>query len=177
MSMKMSARAKRMDRRHERAKKGGALNLVSLMDIFTILVFFLLVNSSEVEVLPNAKDIQLPQSISEEKARETVIILIGEDQILVQGKPIARVEDVLQLSGNIIVELKEALRRQSDRVLRREASEDIENREVTIMGDKEIPYRLLKKVMATCTDANYGKISLAVMQKSSDQLGQISASR
>ncbi|MGB5347397.1 MAG: biopolymer transporter ExbD [Woeseia sp.] len=175
--MKMSARAKRMDRRHERAKKGGALNLVSLMDIFTILVFFLLVNSSEVEVLPNAKDIQLPQSISEEKARETVIILIGEDQILVQGKPIARVEDVLQLSGNIIVELKEALRRQSDRVLRREASEDIENREVTIMGDKEIPYRLLKKVMATCTDANYGKISLAVMQKSSDQLGQISASR
>ncbi|MGB5247361.1 MAG: biopolymer transporter ExbD, partial [Woeseia sp.] len=161
--MKMSARAKRMNRRHERAKKGGALNLVSLMDIFTILVFFLLVNSSEVEVLPNAKDIQLPQSIAEEKARETVIVLIGEEQILVQGKPVARVADVMNLSGNIIVELKEALRRQSDRVLRREANEAIENREVTIMGDKEIPYRLLKKVMATCTDADYGRISLAVL--------------
>ncbi|MDZ7767644.1 MAG: biopolymer transporter ExbD [Woeseiaceae bacterium] len=73
----MSARAKRMDRRHERAKKGGSLNLVSLMDIFTILVFFLLVNSSDVEVLPNAKDIQLPQSIAEEKAKESVVILIG----------------------------------------------------------------------------------------------------
>jgi len=36
---------------------------------------------------------------------------------------------------------------------------------VTIMGDKEIPYSLLKKVMATCTSADYGKISLAVMQK------------
>ncbi|MBT8086168.1 MAG: biopolymer transporter ExbD, partial [Woeseia sp.] len=152
-------------------------NLVSLMDIFTILVFFLLVNSSEVEVLPNAKDIQLPQSIAEEKARETVIVLIGEEQILVQGKPIARVEDALRLSGNIIVELKEALRRQSDRVLRREAAEEIVNREVTIMGDKEIPYRLLKKVMATCTDADYGRISLAVMQKSSDQLEQLSAAR
>ncbi|MGB5352557.1 MAG: biopolymer transporter ExbD [Woeseia sp.] len=175
--MKMSARAKRMNRRHERAKKGGALNLVSLMDIFTILVFFLLVNSSEVEVLPNAKDIQLPQSIAEEKARETVIVLIGEEQILVQGKPVARVADVMNLSGNIIVELKEALRRQSDRVLRREANEAIENREVTIMGDKEIPYRLLKKVMATCTDADYGRISLAVLQKSSDQLGQLSAGR
>ncbi|NNE61097.1 MAG: biopolymer transporter ExbD [Woeseia sp.] len=175
--MKMSARARRMDQRHERAKKGGALNLVSLMDIFTILVFFLLVNSSEVEVLPNAKDIQLPQSIAEEKARETVIVLIGEEQILVQGKPIARVEDALRLSGNIIVELKEALRRQSDRVLRREAAEEIVNREVTIMGDKEIPYRLLKKVMATCTDADYGRISLAVMQKSSDQLEQLSAAR
>ncbi|MGB5580648.1 MAG: biopolymer transporter ExbD [Woeseia sp.] len=175
--MKMSARAKRMNRRHERATKGGALNLVSLMDIFTILVFFLLVNSSEVEVLPNAKDIQLPQSIAEEKARETVIVLIGEEQILVQGKPVARVADVMNLSGNIIVELKEALRRQSDRVLRREANEAIENREVTIMGDKEIPYRLLKKVMATCTDADYGRISLAVLQKSSDQLGQLSAGR
>lgn len=175
--MKMSARAKRMDRRHLRAKKGGALNLVSLMDIFTILVFFLLVNSSEVEVLPNAKDIQLPQSIAEEKARETVIVLIGEKQILVQGKPIANVADVMNLSGNIIVELKDALRRQSDRVLRRGASQEIENREVTIMGDKEIPYRLLKKVMATCTDADYGRISLAVMQKSSDQLGQLSAAR
>lgn len=175
--MKMSARAKRMNRRHERAKKGGALNLVSLMDIFTILVFFLLVNSSEVEVLPNAKNIQLPQSIAEEKARETVIVLIGEQQILVQGKPVAQVDDVMNMSGNIIVELKEALRRQSDRVLRREANEAIENREVTIMGDKEIPYRLLKKVMATCTDAKYGRISLAVMQKSSDQLGQLSAAR
>jgi len=175
--MIMSARARRMNRRHERAKKGGALNLVSLMDIFTILVFFLLVNSSEVEVLPNAKEIQLPQSIAEEKARETVIVIIGEEQILVQGKPVALVTNVLATSGNIIAPLKEALRRQSDRVLRREAMQDIGNREVTIMGDREIPYRLLKKVMATCTDADYGRISLAVLQKSSDQLEQLAAVR
>ncbi len=177
MSMKMSARAKRMDRRHERAKRGGALNLVSLMDIFTILVFFLLVNSSDVEVLPNAKEIQLPESIAEQKAKETVVVLIGDTDIIVQGKPIARVADVMQRSGNIIAELKEALRRQNDRVLRREANEDIANREVTIMGDKDIPYRLLKRVMATCTDADYGRISLAVMQKSSDQLDQLAAAR
>ncbi len=177
MSMKMSARAKRMDRRHERAKRGGALNLVSLMDIFTILVFFLLVNSSDVEVLPNAKEIQLPESIAEQKAKETVVVLIGDTDIIVQGKPIARVADVMQRSGNIIAELKEALRRQNDRVLRREANDDIANREVTIMGDKDIPYRLLKRVMATCTDADYGRISLAVMQKSSDQLDQLAAAR
>ncbi len=177
MSMKMSARAKRMDRRHERAKRGGALNLVSLMDIFTILVFFLLVNSSDVEVLPNAKEIQLPESIAEQKAKETVVVLIGDTDIIVQGKPIARVADVMQRSDNIIAELKEALRRQNDRVLRREANDDIANREVTIMGDKDIPYRLLKRVMATCTDADYGRISLAVMQKSSDQLDQLAAAR
>ncbi|MDZ7644197.1 MAG: biopolymer transporter ExbD [Woeseiaceae bacterium] len=177
--MKMSARAKRMDRRHERAKKGGSLNLVSLMDIFTILVFFLLVNSSEVEVLPNAKDIQLPESIAEKKAEETVVILIGDEDILVQGTPVVRVADVMQRSGNRIDELRDALLKQNDRALRRsgDAAGEVANREVTIMGDRDIPYRLLKRVMATCTEADYTRISLAVLQKSSDQLEQLSAAR
>ncbi len=175
--MRKSARAQRMERRHERGKKGIALNLVALMDIFTILVFFLLVNSSDVETLPNAKDIQLPQSIAEEKAKESVVILISEEDILVQGSPVAKVADVLKLKGNDIPQLRQALLSQNDRVMRRESQDDIADREVTIMGDKDIPYRLLKKVMATCTMADYGQISLAVLQKSSDQLEQITASR
>jgi biopolymer transport protein TolR len=175
--MVKSKRAQRMERRHNRGKKLGSLNLVSLMDIFTILVFFLLVNSSDVQTLPNAKDIQLPHSIAEEKAKETVVILIGEEDILVQGTPIVRVDEVLRLRGNDIPQLRQALMSQNDRVLRREAQDDIAGREVTIMGDKDIPYRLLKKVMATCTESDYGQISLAVLQKSSDQLEQITASR
>ena len=171
--MHKSKRAKRMEVRHKRHKAAGALNLVSLMDIFTILVFFLLVNSSEVEVLPNAKDIQLPESIAEEKAKESVVILIGEENIIVQGTPIVKVSDVMRRRGNDIPELRQALLSQNDRVLRKEAQDDIAGREVTIMGDKDIPYRLLKKVMATCTDSEYGKISLAVLQKSSDKLGQV----
>ncbi len=175
--MRKSARAERMERRHDRGKKSIALNLVALMDIFTILVFFLLVNSSDVETLPNAKDIQLPQSIAETKAKESVVILISEEDILVQGSPVAKVADVMKLKGNDIPQLRQALMSQNDRVLRRETQDDIADREVTIMGDKDIPYRLLKKVMATCTMADYGQISLAVLQKSSDQLEQITASR
>lgn len=174
--MVKSARAKRMEKHHAR-HKGGALNLVSLMDIFTILVFFLLVNSSEVETLPNAKDLQLPESIAEQKAKETVIVLIGETDIIVQGTPVAKVADVIAQKGNDIAPLREALKSQNDRVLRRTAKDDIAGREVTIMGDKEIPYRLLKKVMATCTAADYGQISLAVLQKSSEKLDTIQAAR
>ena len=173
--MRKSQRANRMERRHTRCKGTTALNLVSLMDIFTILVFFLLVNSSEVEVLPNEKDIQLPESIAEEKAKETVVILIGDEDIIVQGTPVARVSEVMAQKGNDIPALREALMSQNDRVLRREAQDDIAGREVTIMGDKDIPYRLLKKVMATCTDSEYGQISLAVLQKSSDKIDQLSA--
>jgi len=175
--MVKSGRAKRMAKHHKRNKGAGALNLVSLMDIFTILVFFLLVNSSDVEVLPNAKDLQLPESIAEQKAKETVVILIGEENILVQGTPVAAVKDVMALKGNDIPALRQALKSQNDRVLRREAQEDIAGREVTIMGDKDIPYRLLKKVMATCTASDYGQISLAVLQKSSEKLDQLAASR
>lgn len=175
--MVKSGRAKRMAKHHKRNKGAGGLNLVSLMDIFTILVFFLLVNSSDVEVLPNAKDLQLPESIAEEKAKETVVILIGEENILVQGTPVATVKDVMALKGNDIPALRQALKSQNDRVLRREAQDDIAGREVTIMGDKDIPYRLLKKVMATCTASDYGQISLAVLQKSSEKLDQLAASR
>jgi biopolymer transport protein ExbD len=175
--MVKSARAKRMEKHHKRNRGAGALNLVSLMDIFTILVFFLLVNSSDVETLPNAKDVQLPESIAEQKAKETVVIVIGEEDIIVQGTPVAKVADVMKLKGNDIPALRQALKSQNDRVLRREAQNDIAGREVTIMGDKEIPYRLLKKVMATCTESDYGQISLAVLQKSSDKLDNLQASR
>jgi len=171
--MVKSGRAKRMEKHHKRNKGTGTLNLVSLMDIFTILVFFLLVNSSDVETLPNAKELQLPESIAEKKAKETVVILIGEEDIIVQGRPVAKVADVMKIKGNDIPALREALLSQNDRVMRREAQDDIAGREVTIMGDKEIPYRLLKKVMATCTQSDYGQISLAVLQKSADKLDSI----
>jgi biopolymer transport protein ExbD len=163
--MQMSKRAKRMEKRNERGRRGVVLNLVSLMDIFTILVFFLLVNSSDVQVLPNAKDIQLPESVAEEKARENVVVLVSGDQILVQGTPVASVSEVMASNSLTIPALAEALREQTGRVLQREIIDDFASREVTIMGDKELPYRLLKRVMATCTEADYGQISLAVMQR------------
>lgn len=163
--MRMSQRARRMQRRNDKGKKVVALNLVSLMDIFTILVFFLLVNSGQVEVLPNAKDITLPQSVAEQKPRENVIIIVTGDDILVQGRAVARVSDVLAQPGMVIAGLEAALRSQSDRVLRQDTLSRIEDREVTILGDKALPYRLLKRVMATCMAADYGQISLAVMRR------------
>ena len=169
--MVKSARAKRMEKHHKRNKGAGVLNLVSLMDIFTILVFFLLVNSSDVQTLPNAKDMKLPESIAEKKPEETVTILVGRIDILVQGTPVAKIADVMAIKGNDIPALREALLSQNDRVLRREAKDDIAGREVTI------PYRLLKKIMATCTNSDYGQISLAVLQKSSDKLDDLQASR
>jgi biopolymer transport protein ExbD len=170
--MKFMGRAARMERHHKRHKAGSAINLVSMMDIFTILVFFLLVNSSEVEVLPNAKDIVLPDSTAEEKARESVIVLLTDTQVLVQGRAVAELASVDASDELIIPELKAALEEQSGRAILAAAGDDaIADREVTIMGDREIPYSLLKKVMATCTAADYGRLSLAVLQKADNAAG------
>lgn len=162
--MHFMGRAARMDRHHARHRK-GSLNLVSLMDIFTILVFFLLVNSSDVEVLPNARDVQLPESIAETKARENVVILVTETEILVQGRAIGRLDEMLAGDGLVIPALKFELVAQAERSI---LGEEEGGREVTIMGDREIPYHVLKRIMATCTDANYSRLSLAVLQKTSD---------
>ena len=162
--MEMSKRAKRMQRHHKR-KKSATLNMVSLMDIFTILVFFLLVSSSTGEVLPSTKSIKLPESTAEKKPKETLTIFINDTDILVQGRKIATVSSVLTTKGLVIEPLKKELDLQAKRLIGLQPEGKPFNGEVTVLGDKTLPYKLLKKIMVTCTKANYGNISLAVMKK------------
>jgi biopolymer transport protein ExbD len=162
--MSHSARAQRMARHHAR-KKPASLSLVSLMDIFTILVFFLLVNSAEIQTLEPPKSLSLPESVAQDRPRETVIVLVTGDTVFVQDQPVVSVADVDRADGVIIAPLKRALAAQDDRLLMRASATDPSAREITILGDRNVPYRVLKKVMATCTEADFGKLSLAVMQK------------
>ena len=162
--MSMSRRAQRMERKHKKGKM-PSLNLVSLMDIFTILVFFLLVNSSDVETLQANKAVKIPESIAEQKPRENVVVMITSTDILVQGQATVSLADVNASDASVIPQLKAMLQSQVDRLITDAGEDDRAMREVTIMGDKSIPYSVLKKVMATCTDADYGRLSLAVIQR------------
>lgn len=163
--MRLSNRAKRMIVHQERNRAGVALNLIPMIDILSVMVSFLLVYSTEVEVLQNTKGIEIPESVAEQKPRETVVIMVTRDELLVQGQPIARLADIERMQGTIIQPLKAALERPTVAMPRKVLERDIANRELTILGDKAVPYNVLKKVMATCTDANFGRISLAVLQK------------
>jgi len=167
--MEMSKRAKRMERRHQRKNKAAALNMISLMDIFTILVFFLLVSSSSNETLSSTKSIKLPESIAEKIPKVTLVILVNNQDILLQGHKVATISDVLSTKGLEISALKKALESQTKRILSRKTTTEPFNGEVTIMGDKAIPYKLLKKIMVTCTKASYGNISLAVVKKNESE--------
>ena len=161
--MKFAGRAARMDRHHKRHKRGTGLNLVSLMDIFTILVFFLLVNATSTQVLPSPKNIVLPEAAAEKLPSRNLVIAVDERVIRLQGKAIVTVKDALKGDRNSIKPLFNALRLASTTV------KDITDKQgVTIMGDQEIPYRLLKKIMLTCAGAEYTNISFAVNQKALD---------
>jgi len=161
--MKMSRRAKRMERNHKRNKNGGTLNLTALMDIFTILVFFLMVNQSEVEV-QNSDDIKLPVSISENKPNEQVTIMVSHSDILVQGRAIVSTADAKLEKGEQLPQLKKELDYLASRSPLPADQQEV-GRPITIMGDKGIPYALLKKVMNTSAKSGFNNISLAVEQK------------
>jgi len=160
----MSNRARRMATHHLRHKANAELNLIPLIDILSVMVSFLLVYSTEVEVIQNSKGIEIPQSISEAQPKRSVVVMITKTDLFVQGERIAAVSDVRSTPTPIIQPLRDALKRPL--LVGQDVTErDLAAREITIMADKSLPYDVLKKVMATCTDADYGRISLAVIQK------------
>lgn len=170
--MKKSIHAKRMDRAHRRNNQQSKLNLVSLMDIFTILVFFLLVNSSDVEVLQNNKDITLPESVADQKPEETLVVMVSQDDIVVGGRKVADVKPLLKSEEREITGLKKELEYLAQRKKQGMTPEQIaKGLDITIMGDSSIPYKLLQKIMSTCASAEYRNISLAVSQVPDDSAG------
>ena len=165
--MQESRRLKRMGRAKARGKRMPAFNLVALMDIFTILVFFLLTNSAQTQDLPSPDQVKLPESISEKKPEETAVVLVTETEILVQGKLVAIREDVEKGKAPFVASVRDELGRMSQSAIGISSRGDDAELEVTIMGDHAIPFSLLKKIMTSCTLAGYQTINLAVVQKAS----------
>jgi len=160
--MRNSRRIKRMSRNRLKITK---MNLTSLMDVFTILVFFLLVNSGSVEILDAPKDVALPESRVELKPRETVIISISAEDILVQGKLVAFVDDVLNDKSAAIEPISARLAQLKESVIGTSTATVAASQEVTILADKSVPFTVIKTIMSTCTSQGYENVSLAVIQK------------
>lgn len=160
--MSSSRRIRRMGRNK---KKVMNLPLTSLMDVFTILVFFLLFHSGGSEILEAPKQIQLPHSIVEAKPRETVVIMVSPEVVVVQGQAVIKTAQLLDTSIGDVPEITQRLTQLEANIIGISTKTAVESKEVTILADKSIPFRALKRIMSTCTASGYGKISLAVTQK------------
>ena len=157
MSALVAARRRALQ---QQGAKSAKLNLVSLMDIFTILVFFLMVNSSDVEVLKTSADVDLPDSTSQQIPDERTTVTVTDEAIVVMGRQVATVAGLVGSDVATIAGLAKELEHQAAR----KGAVPEDGYEVTIMGDREIPYWLLKKIMLTCQTDDYAQISLAVNQ-------------
>lgn len=161
----------RIKRHRKREHHDNHMALVPFIDMLMIMVVFLLVHNADVEILPNTKSISIPESISDRDPRPTVVVMITKEELLVDGKTVMSLAQVAASSDLIIAPLRAALKEQSDKTLLTAAQQPIAEREVTVMGDRDTPYAVLKKVMATATDADYGKVSLAVLERDPNAAG------
>lgn len=163
--MNASRRMRRMTRHKRDVAK---LNLTPLMDVFTVLVFFLMINSAGSEILQQPKQIALPESVVESKPRETVVIFVGTEEVLVQGVPVARIADIEAAEDTEIAAISARLAELSESVIGLSTQAVAESQEVTVLADKSVPFSVVKKIMASCTASGYTRVSLAVVQRSAE---------
>lgn len=166
--MRETRRIKRMSRNR---KKPPRINLTSLMDVFTILVFFLLVNSGQSDVTESPQQVTLPESVVEDKPRETVVIFVSPDDVIVQGERVMSLAEVTQTQEQNIEPITQRLAALKETVIGRSTQAVAASREVTVLADKSIPFDIIERVLSSCTSQGYTRISLAVTQKASETTG------
>lgn len=165
----MNRRVDRRLRQRMAIRPSGSVNLISMMDVLTVLLLFLLksyVAGGEVMVPPPG--IHLPASTAEGPPQSSLIVAIDHDQILVGSEKVASVEEALS-GGLEIAGLGARLQaeaRQQEEVAKLQGRAAPASRTATIQGDRDIEFRLLQRVMFTLNQNGYESVALAVTQKS-----------
>lgn len=145
-----------------------ALRLTSMLDMFTILIVFLLSNfSAEGQIITTPKDLQLPQSTAQKPPRAAPIIMLTRDALILDDKILQRVGDIEASAELMIAPLYQEL--QQNRAYAEELGQ-LDPKlgfrgNVTIQADRGLPFGLLKKVMFTCGQAGYNDMYFAVTRE------------
>jgi biopolymer transport protein ExbD len=158
----------KLKRYRKGGKHGGGAHgmpaLIPMIDMLTILVVYMLVHTADYEILPNTKNISIPQSVSESKPRESTVMMVTKDTVFVNGAPAATIAEIEAQAELVNEPLRAKLAEESQRRTLLKPN-DPTAREVTVLADKGLPYSVLKKIMSTATAADIGRLSLAVVEK------------
>lgn len=157
-------------RPQSRTPKSFSLKLTSLIDMFTLILVFLLKSfSAEGEIMTVTDDLKLPESTSQKKPEVASIIAINHENILLDGEIVVETAVVNGLSNQtmIIRDLADALK------MRKALAEGLgqvneqmdHSGKINIQADQNIPYSVIKKVMVTCAQGGYNDMMLAVIEK------------
>jgi biopolymer transport protein ExbD len=145
--------------------KMPGLSLTSLMDVFTILVLYLLVNQGSGADIDPPKTIKIPDSIVETSPRQTIVLTVSDTAVYLQGEAVVTVAEVLESKQDYIEAVRQEMVKLKDLAAEQGGQVAANSAEVTILADRGVPFKILKKLMSTSSSAGYVKISLAVNQK------------
>lgn len=162
----------RLARQARKARGSGdvKLNITSMMDMFTIILVFLLKSfSTQGQLITPATGLLLPTSTIERTTRSSLDVQITKDKILVQDKIVIdekELKEVLDQKDFMIQKLFDVLGKYTEAGMKMSemAGSDVSG-EITIQGDVGVPYKLLTRVMYTCGQAGYPVMNLVVYRK------------
>lgn len=161
------------------------LSLTAMVDMFTVLVIFLLQNfSGDQQMLQLHKDIELPMARSIKELKPAFVVTISPNEILVDETVVASTEEVraqeewsieplqMRLQENLAqakLEFETKFRNRIRDVVQAARSEEEEDpnswNKITIQADRNIDILTVKKVMYTVTEAGGGEINFAVLKE------------
>jgi len=156
-----------------KSRKEGELNITSMMDMFTIILVFLLKSySAEGSILTNADNLVLPNSVSKEKPKEVNLQMsVTHDMIVLDNEAIVPTEEIRKISSEnpkpLITKLKEELdihMLKEEELVKTGALQQVDGN-IVIQVDKNMEFDVLHKIMYTCGDAGYVNMKFAVMQR------------
>jgi biopolymer transport protein ExbD len=159
----MFQRARRAAEHRLRRSAEVELNLIPLIDIMSVMVAFLLVYSADVEVVQNSKGVEIPQSLASDRPSQSVVVMVTKEHVFVQGELVTSIAEIQSTDSPLIDPLRAVLGRPM--LASVDAAEGLASLEITVIADKTLPYDVVKRVMSTCTNEGYGRISLAVLER------------
>ncbi len=154
---------------HGKKQTYADLLITPLVDMFVIIVLFLIANFSATgEVLMMTKDIQLPEAVNVQEVQNAAVVMVSNEQVLVDGSVIGRVEDLSReeyLEIPALVEKLRDLRKKYEDL--HAAARDTQGfkGDINIQANKEVQFKIIKRVMFSCASAGYGNINFATMTK------------
>ena len=171
---------KRMGKRFEHSKVFGShalhskkngtadLNITPMVDMFVIIVLFLVANfSASGEVLMMSKDVSLPEASNVQDIEMAPVVTISKTEVIANGQLIGRIDDFVREDYLNIPVLEEKLRdmkKQFEDLHSAANDSGAFKGDVNIQGDKDSQFKIVKRVMFSCASAGYGNINFATLQ-------------
>ncbi|HMV67875.1 MAG TPA: biopolymer transporter ExbD [Myxococcota bacterium] len=159
-------------------RKGVAagLNLTAMVDMFTVIVIFLLQSfSANGEIMFIQKEVTMPTAEHVEELTERgVVITLYDDNILLEGKEVAKGADLDPSEQTIpsMVERLNGIREREEKIAaatgkKRDPNEPFDG-SIIVQADENVDFMLVRKVIASMNDAGWAKVKFAVKGEASN---------